>query len=135
MDEIKEDGMKSIIALIKENDANWKIGLSGGNVDSGIENSLYDYSTILGYERQSDNAVSGDFNMIYRSENTAAAVPISSIRLELLREGIQDFEKARILNNGQLDAAIRNFTSASGREAAKWVGIAEGTLKELSAND
>ena len=77
----------------------------------------------------------GDFNMIYRSENTAAAVPISSIRLELLREGIQDFEKARILNNGQLDAAIRNFTSASGREAAKWVGIAEGTLKELSAND
>ncbi len=58
MDEIKEDGMKSIIALIKENDANWKIGLSGGNVDSGIENSLYDYSTILGYERQSDNAVS-----------------------------------------------------------------------------
>ena len=197
MDEIKEDGMKSIIALIKENDANWKIGLSGGNVDSGIENSLYDYSTILGYERQSDNAVStfytscsqqypnnyvtaqtnpaemswmawyalakgfdgylrwaydywtqsdptsaqdgsnasGDFNMIYRSENTAAAVPISSIRLELLREGIQDYEKARILNNGQLDAAIRNFTSASGREAAKWVGIAEGTLKELSAND
>ena len=47
MDEIKEDGMKSIIALIKENDANWKIGLSGGNVDSGIENSLYDYSTIF----------------------------------------------------------------------------------------
>ena len=84
---------------------------------------------------QDGSNASGDFNMIYRSENTAAAVPISSIRLELLREGIQDFEKARILNNGQLDAAIRNFTSASGREAAKWVGIAEGTLKELSAND
>ena len=96
----------------------------------------YDYWTQSDPTSAQDGSnASGDFNMIYRSENTAAAVPISSIRLELLREGIQDYEKARILNNGQLDAAIRNFTSASGREAAKWVGIAEGTLKELSAND
>ena len=73
--------------------------------------------------------------MIYRSENTAAAVPISQHPSGTAAGRHQDFEKARILNNGQLDAAIRNFTSASGREAAKWVGIAEGTLKELSAND
>lgn len=197
MDEIREDNMKSILSLIKGHDANWKVGLSGGNVSSEIENGLYDYSTILGYNRQSDNTVStfytscsqqfpnnyvtaqtnpaempwmawyalakgfngylrwaydywtqtdptniqdgsnaaGDFNMVYRSENATTAVPVSSIRLELLREGIQDYEKVHLLNNEQLNAAILNFTSTSGREAAKWVGMAEGVLKEISANN
>ncbi|WP_195630162.1 DUF4091 domain-containing protein [Bacteroides finegoldii] len=195
MDEIQEEQMKAVIALIKANDENWKIGLAGGNVSLEIENALYDYSTVLGYERQSTNAVStfytscsqqfpnnyvtaetspaempwmawyarakgfkgylrwaydywtqsdpadiqdgsnaaGDFNMIYRSGNTSAAVPLSSIRLELLREGIQDYEKVRILDNVQLNAAIQSFLNASsGREAAKLVGTSEKLLKELS---
>ena len=196
MDEIKEEEMKAVVALIKKHDVNWKIGLSGGNVSSEIENNLYDYSTILGYGRQSANPVStfytscsqqfpnnyvtaetspaemswmawhalakgfngylrwaydywtqtdpaniqdgsnaaGDFNMIYRTGNALPVLPVSSIRLELLREGIQDYEKAHILNDSQLDVSIQNFVNASsGREAAKLVGASQKLLKEISA--
>lgn len=197
MDEINDDQMKSVVALVKENDANWKIGLSGaGRNGSEIESALYDYSTILGYERQSTNAVStfytscsqqfpnnyvtaetnpaemtwmawhalakgfngylrwaydywtqtdaasaqdgsnaaGDFCMIYRSDNTLAAKPISSIRLELLREGIQDYEKVRILNDAELDAAAQSFNNASsGRDAATLISASQKLLKEISA--
>lgn len=196
MDEIEEAGMKAVVALIKAHDGNWKIGLSGRNVSSEVENALYDYSTIVGYDRQSaNNPVStfytscsqqypnnyvtaetspaemswmawhalakdlngylrwaydywtqsdpiniqdgsnaaGDFNMIYRTANTLSALPLSSIRLELLREGIQDYEKVKSLNNSQLNTTIGNFKEvSSGREAAKWVGGAEKLLKELS---
>jgi hypothetical protein len=40
---------------------------------------------------------SGDFCLIYRSSNKNDMDILSSIRLELIREGIQDFEKIRLL--------------------------------------
>lgn len=196
MDEINDDQMKSVVALVKENDADWKIGLSGaGRNDDEVEAALYDYSTILGYDRQSTNTVStfytscsqqfpnnyvtaetnpaemtwmawhalakgfngylrwaydywtqndvasaqdgsnaaGDFCMIYRSGNTSSAKPVSSIRLELLREGIQDYEKVRILNDAELDAAAQSFRNAfSGRDAAILIGASQKLLKEIS---
>lgn len=196
MDEINDDQMKSVVALVKENDADWKIGLSGaGRNDDEVEAALYDYSTILGYDRQSTNTVStfytscsqqfpnnyvtaetnpaemtwmawhalakgfngylrwaydywtqndvasaqdgsnaaGDFCMIYRSGNTSSAKPVSSIRLELLREGIQDYEKVRILNDAELDAAAQSFRNAfSGRDASTLIGASQKLLKEIS---
>ena len=80
----------------------------------------YDYWTQSDPTSAQDGSnASGDFNMIYRSENTAAAVPISSIRLELLREGIQDFEKARILNNGQSGRSYPQFHWACVRRTVR----------------
>lgn len=59
MDEINDAQMKSVVALVKENDANWKIGLSGTGRNGGeVEAALYDYSIILGYSRQSANTIS-----------------------------------------------------------------------------
>lgn len=196
MDEINDDQMKSVVALVKENDADWKIGLSGaGRNGSEVEAALYDYSTILGYDRQSTNTVStfytscsqqfpnnyvtaetnpaemtwmawhalakgfngylrwaydywtlndaasvqdgsnaaGDFCMIYRSGNTPSVKPVSSIRLELLREGIQDYEKVRILNDAELDAAAQSFRNASsGRDAVTLINASQKLLKEIS---
>ena len=40
---------------------------------------------------------SGDYAMIYRTSNDADLRPLTSIRLETLRHGIQSFEKRRIL--------------------------------------
>jgi hypothetical protein len=42
---------------------------------------------------------SGDFCLIYRSSNKKDMEFLSSIRLELIREGIQDFEKINILKD------------------------------------
>lgn len=194
MDEIREEEMKRVVSFIKAHDSSWKIGLSGAHVNSEVESSLYDYSTILGYDRQSTNAIStfytscsqqvpnnyvtgqtspaempwmawhalaknyngylrwaydywtkpdpiniqdgsnasGDFNMIYRSDNTLSVIPISSIRLELLREGIQDYEKVHLLNNAQLNTTALKFTSTSGSEAVNLVRAAEELLKKIS---
>lgn len=197
MDEIDDDKMKAVVELVKGNDANWKIGLTGaGRNGSEVEAALYDYSTILGYERKSATSTvstfytsctqqfpnnyvtaetnpaemtwmawhalakgfngylrwaydywtlndvasaqdgsnaAGDFCMIYRSENTTSAKPISSIRMELLREGIQDYEKVQMLNNAELNAAVQSFQDASsGREAATLIDASQKLLKEIS---
>lgn len=197
MDEVKEDEMCAVVSLIHKHDSSWKIGLSGSHIPSEIEEDLYDYSTILGYDRSSDNTIStfytscsqsypnnfvttrnnpaemcwmawyakakgfngylrwaydywtkidpmniqdksnaaGDFSMIYRDGNTQSAKPVSSIRFELLREGIQDYEKINILSNPKLNSAIQKFTTTSGGNAEKLVESAENLLKEISANE
>ena len=42
---------------------------------------------------------SGDFALVYRTSNDANLQPMTSIRLEMLRLGIQDFEKRRVLRD------------------------------------
>ena len=42
---------------------------------------------------------SGDYALIYRSSNDAGLTAITSVRLEMLRHGIQNFEKRRILRD------------------------------------
>lgn len=197
MDEVKENEMRDVISLIRSHDASWKIGLSGSCISPEIEGNLYDYSTILGYDRSSDNTIStfytscsqsypnnfvtlqnnpaemcwmawyakakgfngylrwaydywtkidpmniqdrsnaaGDFSMIYRNGNTQLAIPVSSIRFELLREGIQDYEKIGILADPEFNNAIQQFTTTSGGNAEKLVEAAEKLLKEISANE
>ena len=195
MDEIREDEMRQVVSFIKQHNPDWKIGLAGSAVSSDVESALYDYSTILGYDRTSTNAVAtfytscaqsipnayvsldnnpaemvwvawyakakglngflrwaydywtkadpqdvrdgsntaGDFSLIYRSDNSLSSVPLSSIRLELLREGIQDYEKMRILSTNLMNPVVQKFTLTSGRFAGEIVTEAQGMLKKISA--
>lgn len=195
MDEINDDEMRQVVTLIKQHNAEWKIGLAGSGIASDVESSFFDYSTILGYDRASANAVAtfysscsqsipntyvttennpaemiwmawyakakglngylrwaydywtktdpldardgsntaGDFSLIYRTDNSLSAVPVSSIRFELLREGIQDYEKMRILSSSLLNPAVQKFTLTSGVDAEKIVTEAQGLLKKISA--
>lgn len=194
MDEINDDEMRQVVTLIKQHNAEWKIGLAGSGIASDVESSFFDYSTILGYDRASANVVAtfysscsqsipntyvttennpaemiwmawyakakglkgylrwaydywtktdpldardgsntaGDFSLIYRTDNSLSAVPVSSIRFELLREGIQDYEKMRILSSSLLNPAVQKFTLTSGVDAEKIVTEAQGLLKKIS---
>lgn len=195
MDENVEAEMRIAVDIIRKNDPAWKIGLAGHYLSTDIENSLYDYSTILDYDRtSSQNTVAtfytscsqrfpnnfvtlqnspaempwmawyaaanglngyvrwaydywtkndpfniqdgsnsaGDFNMVYRRNNLLANAVVSSIRFELLREGIQDYEKIRILSNDNLTQELRKFTRASGTNALNLVKNGESMLKKVS---
>lgn len=203
LDEIRQESLSAVINTIKENDANWKIGLAGSHVSSINENALYEYSTILGTSSStnfsndrnitfytsctqlipnnyvtpqnnpaemtwmawyvSNNGLNGylrwaydywtlpdpmnitdggntagDFSLIYRSGNTYPNQPLSSIRLELLREGIQDFEKINILNkngaNTSLVQHLKNFNNNSGTNASTLVGIGQSLIKKASVS-
>jgi hypothetical protein len=68
----------------------------------------------------------GDFALVYRSANTGAITCYPSLRLMMLREGIQDYEKIRILKGifqtsdqiklQALNTILRKFTVASGED-------------------
>ncbi|MDE6099326.1 MAG: DUF4091 domain-containing protein [Muribaculaceae bacterium] len=74
----------------------------------------------------------GDFHMIYRSGNSADATPVGSIRWEMLREGIQDYEKARILGMHKLRTVILPFSDSEAANAPAYVNAAQAELKRLS---
>lgn len=194
MDEIKESQMSKVVAFIKANDANWKIGLAGSHINAAIERDLYDYSILLDYNKVFTSPVStfytscsqkfpnnyvtlennpaemtwmawhaaamkyngylrwaydywtksdplniqdgsnsaGDFSMIYRSNNTLSNQALSSIRLELLREGIQDYEKIKILSDAQLNTEVKKFNVTSGTNALGVVWKGQSLIKTLS---
>jgi hypothetical protein len=196
MDEIREEEMSKVVSFIKANDAEWKVGLAGSHVKASIERELYDYSTILGYNRVFANAIStfytscsqrfpnnyvtlennpaemtwmawhaaamkyngylrwaydywtknepmniqdgsnaaGDFSMIYRANNNLSNQALSSIRLELLREGIQDYEKIKILSDVLLNMEVKKFNVASGTNALEFVCKGESLINILSVN-
>lgn len=67
----------------------------------------------------------GDFSIVYRSANTGNIACYPSLRLMMLRDGIQDFEKIRILQNmlqsdpvklQQLNSIVSRFTKISGED-------------------
>ena len=197
MDEIKEEEMQAVVSMIKQHDPSWKIGLAGSYNNADVENSLYDYSTLLGYERKSNNRIAtfytscsqktpnnyvtpqntpaemtwmawyaaakgfdgylrwaydywtqgdpmniqdgsntaGDFNMIYRQSNSFPNAPVSSIRMELLREGIQDYEKIRLLGKSQFNTVMQKILlSPGGGDIAKVITESESLLKKVSVN-
>lgn len=197
MDEIEEDKMKKVIEIVKNNNVNWKIGLTGKNPSASIASQLYDYSAILGDNRsyrtpvstfytscsniipnnyvtpqnnpaemtwmawyaaandydgylrwaydywknidpanaQDGSNTAGDFSMIYRSDNTLSTYPISSMRLELLREGIQDYEKIRILSNSQVNTYLSQFDETSGINSRKLVEKGQSLIKQISSQN
>lgn len=196
LDEAPYDETKQVINLIRENGTDWKIGLAGSRNMPDVEQELYDYSTIYGYDRTTDNPVStfytscsqtipnnyvsketspaemvwmawyaaakgfdgylrwafdywqsadplniqdgtntaGDFNMIYRTDNKVTGKAVASIRFELLREGIQDYEKVKILNNAKLNAVVKSIDDNSALSAEKTMVHAQKILKEVSVN-
>lgn len=87
------------------------------------------------FDARDGGHTAGDFSMVYRASNNAPSEVLSSIRFEMLREGIQDFEKLRILKatletssdpkdvevlNGLL-LIISKFGKASGVEAQQLI--------------
>ena len=69
----------------------------------------YDYWRLPDPWNARDGAnAAGDFSMVYRSVDTAPLRYLPSLRLVMLREGIQDYEKMNILK-----AALRTSTHAN----------------------
>ena len=83
---------------------------------------------------QDGTNTAGDFHMIYRTDNTASSKAVASIRFEMLREGIQDYEKIKIVSAPALDAALKSVDIASGRTAEKTILNTQHILKQISAN-
>lgn len=90
----------------------------------------------------------GDFSMVYRTSNTTPLNIMSSIRFEMLREGIQDYEKLRIIKSilenssnpndqavlNQLEDVIDDFVRTSGLNAEQLVTNAQNIIKDISLN-
>ena len=87
----------------------------------------------------------GDFSFVYRSSNGADMTLLPSVRSELLRDGIEDYEKLRILDetirrcerqdlSSELRQLIGNFTTDAllAGEARELVSGARQSLDELS---
>jgi hypothetical protein len=95
----------------------------------------YDYWTNLDPTNMQDgNNTAGDYEMIYRSGNTTSSTPLSSIRLAMLRDGVQDFQKIEALGSSTpaLANIIAQFTDNSGTSAASLVQSGQGILKQLA---
>lgn len=91
----------------------------------------------------------GDFSMVYRESNNFPSKVLPSIRFEMLREGIQDYEKLRILKAilgastdrkdtellNQLEAAIDKFKKTSGADAEQLVIQAQQVIADISSTE
>ena len=68
----------------------------------------------------------GDFSLVYRSSNDKSMTVVPSIRSELLRDGIEDFEKVQVLRN--------SLSSCSGDELpGRWLSRLERTADTFSS--
>jgi hypothetical protein len=85
---------------------------------------------------QDDASTAGDCELVFRSRNSSNAQPVSSIRLELLRDGIQDHEKMKVLGSGNtsLNNIIASFGDNSGTNALSLVKQGQSMLKKLSVD-
>lgn len=107
----------------------------------------YDYWILSDpFDARNGAHTAGDFSMIYRSSNTKPINFLTSLRLEMLREGIQDYEKVKILKDilaGSLNSedqaklqllenVISKFNKTSGINAEALVREAQSVLKEIT---
>ena len=88
------------------------------------------------YDLVEGRFTAGDFSLVYRSGNTKPVDIVPSVRSELLRDGIEDYEKVLILQDKlkvckhseqfeELRSAINNFTSR---------GLKAGESRQLVQN-
>ena len=103
----------------------------------------YDYWQMSdAYDARDGGNTAGDFSMIYRGSNSDIGDYISGIRTEMLREGIQDFEKVNFLKSyftgtgnsyalDKLNEAINRFNSSSGSIAQSIVFQGQSLLKGI----
>lgn len=109
----------------------------------------FDYWTIDDpFEQRIGNHTSGDFALCYRSSNNLDMEICSSVRLELIREGIEDYEKINIIKKSLKESdssedqlayklllnKIEEFTASSGQsdEIDTLVDSARELLNEIS---
>ncbi len=94
----------------------------------------FDYWTMTDpLNAQDGSNCSGDFHFLYRTSNTASTCqPMSSVRFELLRDGIQDYEKVKILGKNKFSTVSGLFTTTAPTKAYASVNKAEALLKQLS---
>ncbi len=92
---------------------------------------------------QDTQNTSGDLSMVYRASNDTPSIAVSSMRMEMLRDGIQDFEKIRILkaafagttsnpNLVKLNTAINAFEPATATNSSNMVTNGQSVLKDLA---
>ena len=110
----------------------------------------FDYWTVSDpFEQRVGGFTSGDFSLCYRSSNEPDMEFFSSVRLELLREGIEDFEKIRYLKrvlefhrgpshhelSQQLFTVLEEFDFSSGQSDATVGYIKNGqqVIQEISS--
>lgn len=75
----------------------------------------------------------GDFNIIYRSDNTTAAQPVSSIRFELLSKAAQDYEKlVKLSDNAAVRSYLKSFTRDSVESSSDMMIKADELLGKAS---
>ena len=68
----------------------------------------------------------GDFSLVYRSSNDKGMTVVPSIRSELLRDGIEDFEKVQVLRN--------SLSSCNADELpGRWLSRLERTVETFSS--
>ncbi|GAA4954502.1 hypothetical protein GCM10023314_30190 [Algibacter agarivorans] len=119
----------------------WHAAREGFN---GYLRWAYDYWTKDDpFDTRDGGFTSGDFSMIYRSSNGKGMKPVMGIRTEMLREGIQDFEKIEILEKEfiknkdsvsltLLKNMVSEFSASSGVHALTLVARGQALLKDLS---
>ena len=101
----------------------------------GYARWAFDYWTLNDPKDARDGSNSaGDFHMIYRTGNTATAKPVSSIRFELLREGVQDYEKVSILGKTKVRDILSDFNDVTAPSVKANVLNAQRYIKKISVN-
>lgn len=117
----------------------WLAWHAAGNGYDGFLRWAYDnWRTADPADAADTGATAGDCHMLYRLNNSSTENGVlTSIRFELLREGIQDYEKIKILNDAEVNAyAEGNFIcsdiSQQVTDAAEKVSRAEAILAKAS---
>lgn len=97
------------------------------------------------FDARDGSHTAGDFSMVYRASNNYPSEVLSSIRFEMLREGIQDFEKLKILKanleassnpydqevlNG-LNTIMANFDETSGSGAKQLIIQSQKAIQDI----
>ncbi|MCP4930993.1 MAG: DUF4091 domain-containing protein, partial [Candidatus Marinimicrobia bacterium] len=88
----------------------------------------------------------GDYSMVYRASNSLPSETLSSIRFEMLRDGIEDYEKLSILKSTletskhpkdqeileQLNEVVNSFDKTSGANAEQLIMKGQSTIETIS---
>ncbi len=113
----------------------WMGWHAAGNGYNGYLRWAYDYwRTGNPLDVRDSGATAGDCNMVYYLNGTLNSNNVvAAARMELMREGVQDYEKIRILNNAELNAFAATVTVASGQRATYYVDRGEGIIARVSA--
>ena len=84
--------------------------------------------------RQGTTHTTGDFSLIYRTSNDSDLEPVTSVRLEMLRQGVQAFEKRRLLRDLLTDrnhaSGLQMLDALLGDGYISAAGAADGLAKD-----